>query len=202
MLLLRDRPPLAAGRFRLVFAHPHDPQQLVKVLRTEIIAARAGRWLKQRSRVRHYGLYLREIQESLALAARFPDALSPIARTSGVVDTDLGLGLVAELVRDEQGNPAPTLESLLRRDGYTDAWRALVDALLADLMRYDIIVGDMHPRNIVYGSDAQGGPRLVLIDGFGEKNALPLCSMSRAFNRHNTRRRAKVLMRKIARLKS
>jgi hypothetical protein len=200
MLRLSQTQPLAAGRFRLVFAHPDDPLLLVKVLRAEIVTARAGRWLKRRSRVRHYGLYLREIQESLALAARFPDASSPIARTLGTVVTDLGLGLVAELVRDAQGAPAPTLETLVRERGFTDELRALLDALLAELMRCDVIVGDMHPRNIVYGSDSGGGPRLVLIDGFGEKNALPLCSMSRAFNRHNTRRRIKVLMRKIARL--
>jgi len=56
----------------------------------------------------------------------------------------------------------------------------LVDAI--------VIVGDMHAWNIVYGSDSRGGPRLILIDGFGEKNIIPMASMSRRFNARNTAR--------------
>ena len=40
--------------------------------------------------------------------------------------------------------------------------------------------------NIVYGSDSRGGPRFVLIDGFGEKHFIPRASMSRTLNAWNT----------------
>jgi hypothetical protein len=51
-----------------------------------------------------------------------------------------------------------------------------------------VIVGDLHAGNIAYGSDSRGGPRFVLIDGFGEKHAVPFTSMSRRLNARNTRK--------------
>jgi hypothetical protein len=61
----------------------------------------------------------------------------------------------------------------------------------------NVIVGDMHAWNIVYGSDSRGGERFVMIDGFGEKHAIPLSSMSRAMNRYRTKR---VFARMLVRL--
>jgi RNase P protein component len=58
----------------------------------------------------------------------------------------------------------------------------------------------MHAWNIVYGSDSRGGPRLVMIDGFGEKHAIPVSSMSRAINRHRTKRLLKRMVEQMRRL--
>jgi hypothetical protein len=37
-----------------------------------------------------------------------------------------------------------------------------------------------------------------MVDGFGEKGAIPLCSMSRRFNRHATERRFRRMLRDLA----
>jgi hypothetical protein len=58
----------------------------------------------------------------------------------------------------------------------------------------------MHAWNIVYGSDSRGGPRLVMIDGFGEKHAIPVSSMSRVINRYRTKRLLKRMIEQVERL--
>jgi hypothetical protein len=207
MLKLAHLKPLAIGNVRAIHQHPQQADLLIKTIRAEALARRwdaPGRWLKRLPRARHYSGFVRELKEYIAIQARSPGGIPPIARMTGIVETDLGLGLVSEKVIAPDGAIAASLHTLYLRHGGATEWTdAALDRLLADLLRYNVIVGDLHPGNIVYGSDSRGGPpRLVLIDGFGEKNILPRNSMSRWFNRHNTlrlfRRLRKVLMRPTA----
>ena len=191
-LSLADAEPLAVGHLRYVFQHPHDAALLVKVMRPDAVAARWNarkRWVKRLPRTRHYVGYLREMKEYIAARARTPELEPPIVRMIGLVETDLGLGLVSEKIVDADGALAPTLAAVYARErGFSPALRAALDAFLARMLACNVIAGDMHAWNIVLGSDARGASRLVMIDGFGEKHAIPLSSMSRAINRYRTRR--------------
>jgi len=57
------------------------------------------------------------------------------------------------------------------------------DAWIASVIEHNVILGDLHLGNLVYGSVDGLMPRFVMIDGFGEKNLLPRCSMSSALQR-------------------
>jgi hypothetical protein len=204
MIDLKPLTPVAAGHLRLVYDHPAQRDCLIKVMRPEMVAKRWGgarRWYKRIPRAQQYTGFVRELKEYVGIHARFPDGKPPIARTLGVVETDHGMGLIVERVRGPDEKPGPTLEALVKRHAGVPPWleQALVE-FFADLERYNVIVGDMHPGNLVYGEDSRGGPRLVLIDGFGEKNFIPRCTLSRAVNRWNTRRWVERLRRKMARL--
>jgi hypothetical protein len=133
---------------------------------------------------------VRELKEYIATCARHPDRHAPISRMVGLVQTDLGLGLVVEKVRGADGGMAPTLATRYAAEG---GFSASIERDLAEfrasLLACNVIVGDLHAWNIVYGTDSRGGPRFVMVDGFGEKLAIPLTSMSRRYNRHNTLRR-------------
>lgn len=200
-LRLADAKPIAVGQLRAVYQHPLQRDELVKVIRPGMAEARLkrhGSWLKRLPRAQHYVGYLREIKEYVAARARAPERDPPIARMIGVVDTDLGLGLVCEKVVDAEGALAPTLAAMYERArGYSPAINEALATFLEGLLACNVIVGDMHAWNIVYGSDSRGGDRFVMIDGFGEKHAIPLSSMSRAMNRYRTRR---VFARMLVRL--
>jgi hypothetical protein len=58
-----------------------------------------------------------------------------------------------------------------------------------------VIINDLGPYNLVYATAGSGEGRLVLVDGFGEKTFVPLCSMSKRFNRWNTWRKGRRLLR-------
>ena len=191
-LCLADAVPVASGQIRRIFEHPHDARLLIKVLRPDSIERRwKGRLraYKRLARALHYSGHVRELKEYIAACARHPDRAAPIARTIGVVETDLGLGLVAEKVFGPDATLAPTLATRYASEGgFSAALERDLEELLEGLLACNVIVGDMHAWNIVYGSDSRGGPRFILIDGFGEKLAIPLTSMSARFNAHNTRR--------------
>ncbi len=200
MLNLKNLTPLACGHLRYVYQHPECAQRLIKIMRADVIDARWGgtwRWYKRLPRALHYTGFVRELKEYIAIQARFADAHPPIAATLGVVETDLGLGLVVEKIRSADSTLAPTLGALVKAHGFTPSIEAEFENFIAQLLQYNVIVGDIHPRNIVYGNDSRGGPRLVLIDGFGEKNIIPRCSMSRSINQWNTQRHRRRLLQTL-----
>ena len=192
MVVLADSTPLATGHLRQVFQHPENAHYVIKVMRPDAVATRWGagsRWYKRLPRTRHYIGYVRELKEYVAMQARLQGRNAPIARMVGIVETDFGLGLVSEKVRDESGALAPTLAAIYAREnGFTPFVEQALATFFDELIDCNVIVGDMHAWNIVHGSDSRGGPRLVLIDGFGEKHVIPRSSMSRRFNAWNTGR--------------
>lgn len=204
LLELASAEPLARGHLRLVYQHPLEPDCIVKVMREEVVAARfgaGGRWHKKLARARQYAGYVREIKEYVAAQARFAAGNAPIARMVGLAQTDLGLGLVSEKVCGVDGGLAPTLAALYTRDrGFSAEVERDLEAFLAGLLACDVIVGDMHAWNIVHGIDSRGGPRFVLIDGFGEKHVLPRSSMSRTLNAWNTRKLYRRMREQLVRL--
>ncbi|HEY0179395.1 MAG TPA: YrbL family protein, partial [Dokdonella sp.] len=158
-------------------------------------------WYKRRARARQYVVYVRELKEYIAARANAGRGDPPIARMIGLVETDLGLGLVSEAVRGDDGALAPTLAAVYARNGGFAPWidRAL-DAFVDGLLACDVIVGDMHAWNLVYGTDSRGGPRFVMIDGFGEKHVIPRSSMSRRLNAWNTRKLYRRMRRRLVEL--
>ncbi|HKE48337.1 MAG TPA: YrbL family protein [Rhodanobacteraceae bacterium] len=202
-LALASAAPLAVGHLRNVFQHPEHEGELIKIMRPEAVASRWNgprRWHKRLPRTRHYVGYLRELKEYIGARARAPEVDAPIARMLGVVETDLGLGLVSEKVVDGEGALAPTLAAVYGRRGFTPELETALGQFLKGLLDANVIVGDMHAWNIVYGSDSRGGPRLVMIDGFGEKHAIPVSSMSRGINRYRTHRLYRRMLEQLERL--
>lgn len=201
MLELSKSQPLALGHQRAVYQHPLSPHLVIKTMRPESVARRwdaPGKWLKRLPRTRQYIGYLRETREYIAAHVRI-DADPPLARIAGLVETDVGLGLVCEKVLGADGRIAPTLFRCWLDHGGEPPWaaRALAD-FLDGVLRHNVIVGDLNAANLVYGSDSRGGPRILMVDGFGEKALVPLSSMSRCFNRHATLRRYRRLLRDLA----
>lgn len=184
--------PLAVGRLRCVHEHPARPDCLIKTVRADVIERRWGMaapWYKRLVRTRQYTVFAREFEEYLAIQARHPGSSPPIARVVGIEETDLGIGLVVEKVRGADGTLAPTVAALGQAEGRIEPWlEKAFAAFLDDLLRHDVVVGDLHAWNIVHGSDSRGGPRLVLVDGFGEKNFIPRNSLSTRANARHTRR--------------
>ncbi len=192
MLELSHVTPLAVGHLRQVFQHPERADQVIKVMRADAVESRLGgrrNWYKRLPRAKQYVVYVRELKEYIAAQASKETSHAPIARIVGLVETDLGLGQISEKVREPNGALARTLASMYVSDnGFSATVDAKLDVFYRELCDCNVIVGDMHAWNIVYGSDSRGGPRFVLIDGFGEKSVLPLSSMSRRFNARNTAR--------------
>lgn len=201
MLELASLVPLKTGNVRAVYQHPREAELLVKVIRREAFERRwgRGRWWKRLPRALHYAGYVRELKEYIALQARAPDGRAPIARTVGIVETDCGLGLVSEKVVDDRGALAPSLHAIFLEHRALPPWAAeALGTFRSELLRCNVIVGDLHAGNIVYGRDSRDrAARFILVDGFGEKNVIPFNSMSRWRNARHTARQFQRLQREL-----
>jgi hypothetical protein len=201
VLKLAGTEPIAQGNKRLVFQHPHDPDLVVKVMRPEVVQARWGagaRWYKMNRRHGHYVNFVREIGEQIALRVRVHGPVPCVQRFEGLVDTDFGLGLIAVKLRDRAGNLAPTLASVVLKEGLTAELEDRLNAFLQQALACNLVIGKLHTLNLVYAWDPDvGEARLVMIDGIGEKTVVPFLNLAGWINRRHTRKCFLRLMRGV-----
>lgn len=193
--------PLAAGAIRYVFAHPGDPDLLIKVIRADAIEQRFGSgrpWYKMTRRYRHFVSYLREVREEIAMRAQGAH-LPSLQKIVGFADTDLGFGLVVAAAKDRDGNLAPTLPRLISDGGFDQPARAALDCCLQELLDSPVVLADLHGANLVYAWTEPLGQHFVLIDGIGCKTLFPFSRMSRTLNRYAKRRQIERLHELIER---
>lgn len=201
-LALKHLDPLARGSARLVFEHPGKPDLLVKVLRPKLLESRYGEgaaWFRRRRRYDPYVLFLREIREYVAGHASHGHSLRIAQKVRGLVETDLGLGLLVEAVRGADGALAPTVAKLIATGAYDEAAQQALERFLDELLESDLVIADLHERNMVYARGADGVPHFVMIDGLGSSTLVPFKSWSRALNRRSKLRRIRRLRTRIAR---
>lgn len=202
LLQLSQLTPLAQGRMRLVFEHPRDPDSLIKVIRPDVIERRWGSgaaWYKRRRRYGRYTSYLREIQEYIAAYASHGVSLPFAQRITGLIETDMGLGLVMTAVRDSSGQLAPPLSALLRNNLFDEKAQGALEWFFQELLGCDLIVADLNLGNMVYTDSGPHGHHFVLIDGLGVSTVLPFKLLSRSFNRRSKRRCIQGLRERIQR---
>lgn len=199
---LNGATPIAAGDLQRVYAYPGRDDLLIKVVRPGFASEKWTGWrgwLKQRRRLGVLTGAMRTITEHLALRNAGIDPGRHIQEFIGLVETSEGPGVVVRAVRGADGGYAPTLRALIETGRFTPAVQALLDEFAAWLVASPLIVGDLHPGNVVLASDPKHGERLVMIDGMGEKNLIPLNSWFPGLNRANSRARLQRLRRMLAR---
>ncbi len=183
---------IAEGGERMVFAHPDHPFRLIKVVKPRH-TEEFNRWTfghltqryipsaRWRPTVKQYDEYRR-----LMLGRLFDVNFNlPISHLYGFVKTNLGVGCITERVTDADGNNAPTLQKLVRSGRFTDDDLQRLNRFVEELYDVSVCVGDVGPANFVYGhrhigpSNARSEPSWVLVDGFGDRFAITIRSVSR-----------------------
>jgi hypothetical protein len=204
-LKLGDLKPIAQGRMRLVFRHPHDSSLLIKVIRPEVIDQRWGTgqpWYKKRRRYRQYISYIRECEEYIAGCARHGAAIPFAQKIIGFVETDFGLGMIMEAALDQNGNLAPTLRQVARDHSLDGDIRTELEHFVRQIMASDIIIADLNPGNLVRAYTREEGHHFVLIDGLGLSTIMPFKLLSPVLNRFSKRGRVMALWKRIERIRS
>ncbi|WP_459615351.1 YrbL family protein [Bordetella sp. 2513F-2] len=195
---------LAAGAERDIYEHPSDPSLLIKIInhaRTREQPSRR-RWHKQFHREDAHRVFLSEITEYVATSVhRWDEGGNMLmARIAGLVLTSRGMGLAVEkIVGDDGTSMAPTLAEVVKRDGFSGALRARLDAFFHDLAEAHVVFNDVGGRNIVVGRNAQGREGMYLIDGYGPKQLLPLYAWSKTLNRRRLDRKYAEMRAKLER---
>lgn len=198
LIVLEDKTPVAVGTAQFVYQHPDDPTLLVKVLKRERMQKSYDRKIGGRiGYKRRHGVYvtwMRELEHYFSVIIRLGYRPTFFQEYRGVMDTDLGLGMVVGKVTDRSGNIAPTLQDLAKSGRFTSEIRQKVEELHKQLNALRVSTTDVNMNNIVYGWTEAAGDHLVMIEGIGVNTFIPLARFSNYLNsRSNDRHFAKTL---------
>lgn len=202
VLDLAGQTPVAEGQLQHVYAWPGRSDLLVKVVKADFADRHwtgLSGWFKRRRRLGVLTNAARTIFEHLALRAAGPFPTRHVQEFLGFVETSEGPGVVVRALRGADGRLAPTVRQLITEHRFTDQTRALVDEFGRWLVASPMIVGDLHLSNLVVAHDVVHGTRVVMIDGMGEKNLIPLNSWFPAWRRFYSRARVAHIQRAIER---
>ena len=167
-VILSDDHFIAEGTDRKCYRHPRFPDRCIKVLHPH------------RHRRRSY----REIRYFRRLCRRDIE-WQRLTRYHGQVETNLGRGGVFELVADHNGEVSKSLEYYLQREDAAFLQWASEDLNTLTRELYDqwVVFHDLNPSNIVVRRTAPGEQRLVVIDGIGHNQFLPVANYLPAYAR-------------------
>ncbi len=176
MIDLTDAYLLGKGSSRECYVHPQDRNKCVKVTFSPDAAI-------MREEMKYYRKYTRR-----------GISWEMMARTYGYVNTSLGLGAVFSLARDYTGEISSPLVDYLQgqRDSCKLHGQELFTALLSFrsyLFRQRIIVRELKADNLIYQRVTPDEGRLILVDGVGNNEFLPVANYSVLFARRTLRRK-------------
>lgn len=175
---LSGHKPLTISKTRYVYEHPDSPELLIKVHIDRLVGQSHPSWFERR---KDYFLYhsgiVRELDRYVeAHYGRFDygDVVGHLAAIHGVIETDLGIGLLVAAVRDAAGALAPTVAKLRQQNLMNAARREKLLQLLERIESSSLILGDLNQGNIVLQSaGVEADERFMIIDGLGERTWIP-----------------------------
>ena len=202
LLQLSGATPFGVGGRRLCFVHPLDPAKCVKVLRQD-----TGRTVRDYSNFiptrcrREYDNNAHELKELSALIQRLGSkAAQCLPRCYGMSETDLGPGLVLDLIRDFDGHISLSLRELISKGTPPAELRPAYDELGAFLLKHTVLTRALLDHNIVAQNCGKAQWRLYIIDGYGDPAWVPIARILRPLARSKIQRRLAELWPKLEQL--
>src|SRR5690606_17945131 len=120
-----------------------------------------------------------------------------VSRCHGFAATDMGPGLVSELIRNDSGAIAETLKKYIWDNGFDSACQQAVTAFCGHWVALAIPSRDLLLHNIVVQRAADRIVRLVVIDGLGSSGLLPFSWLPRSLRRNKVERKIANLYQRI-----
>lgn len=193
--------PFACGGNRACYVDPRDEDRCIKVpLEGSDAASKRTRaaGLKRWRPLVYYDDNLREQQTYRRIERYLGEQVwESLPRCYGLVKTDLGIGIVTDLVRNADRSISICLKTKLRKTGYDQCFRSAVAAFQDYLYRSALPTRDLLLHNLVAQDDSSGNFRVFLIDGFGSADPLPYAYWSKSLARAKVRRKCEKLQVKI-----
>lgn len=182
MLQLSTREPFAKGGNRLCFVHPDHDDRCIKVRRPDFTLADLRRkkgGIKRLLPLSFFDDNREEFEVISDLERRHGQSVfEVVSRCYGFEPTDMGEGLVLELVRDASGEISQTLKAHIWWKGFTEDCRAAVQAFAKRWQELGIPSRDLLLHNILVQKGPDGRiERLVVIDGLGSPNIIPFYAL-------------------------
>ncbi|AQQ71317.1 PhoP regulatory network protein YrbL [Limihaloglobus sulfuriphilus] len=189
-LKLSKLEPFAVGGRRECYVHPSDASKCVKVLRTDKnVSARRKKLFVPSVLRRRYDNNEDERRVLNKLEKRIGKGMQlHIPLCYGYEPTDLGPGLVLDLVRDTDGKISRSLREHFYQNLHPLEFKDGFDELTRFLCQHNIITRNLLDHNLVASKQADGSWQIYIIDGFGDPALLPIAQWSRTMGRMKIKR--------------
>jgi len=143
--------PIGKGKERTCFVHPDDPQKAIKVPHGDISE-------QSRREIKFY----RKLQKRGGSDPHIP-------RFYGLCETNLGQGIVVDMIRDQDGEISRPLNWYLAEGYPIEDFESYLDTLRQSFLQNLIIFNhDMTVGNLLFQKVSSTCARLVVIDGLGD----------------------------------
>lgn len=177
-LNVSDLQPFARGGNRLCFIHPGHADRCIKVRRPDFTLADLRKKKGFPKNLRPLSSFDDNAEEFKVMSALHKRIGEPmyqfISRCFGFEETDMGKGLVSELIRDESGSISHTLKQYIWDEGYTADCQRAVNEFIEGWNLLGVPSRDLLVHNIVVQRALDGSiRRLVVIDGLGSSSIIP-----------------------------
>ncbi|NLS13565.1 hypothetical protein HGP28_11745 [Vibrio sp. SM6] len=163
MITLLDNSFIAKGSERACYKNPENEEQCIKVY-----------WHRKRKR--------NESKQEMKYSKRHLKNIEFIAKPICWVNTNLGKGLTFPLIKDYDGRPSKTLAQLISSLNYSELANKLIE-LKRSLIDNNISITDLPPQNICCKFKNELEYDLIIIDGFGYSNIIPVAYFSKSLLR-------------------
>lgn len=151
---LVNREPFAKGAHRHCYVHPHNPDLCIKVP-------------ADADDKRCHAAQAADLADFRALRKRWPEAvLDRIPAIQGVVETDLGIGIVSRLCRDADGRISRKLWTRVSEKGMSPGLSAAIDDLKRWLKAQRLLTRDTAPYNTLAMRIGEDEWKLVIVEGW------------------------------------
>lgn len=194
------------GASRNLYENRLYPDILIKTVKPTAQTAGGNRKVKSRllffKKWRRFGAYMvfrRELEEYLNLARKFAGGRKelPIARIFGFVQTSQGLGMIVERIAARDGSLAPTLRRLIQERRFEQKHLDALNEFFREATRFHVVLMDCNLGNFVWCDVDEKRPRIICVDGTGEKSPVGMYAMSNLLNRMKLQRYRARLHRQI-----
>ncbi|MBT3200476.1 MAG: hypothetical protein HN350_11215 [Phycisphaerales bacterium] len=153
---------IGKGRHRECYVHPEDPDKCVKII------VLGDQTETQREQAYYRRLDRRKISWSM------------LSRYCGDVQTNMGPGAVFELVRDYNGEVSKPMTNYLpaadEPDADIDTLLNAITTLKKYMLDQKIVTMTLQTKNILYQRTSPTDGKLVIVDGIGNSDYIPICN--------------------------
>lgn len=168
----------------MIFAHPDNPDIVIKIARIKKIKGKKSLLRKLFSKSTAFGpiwnsyVEIREYARSVSYAGRVSKIY---AQFLGFVETTQGTGATFEAVRGPDGKLASTLQRHAEQNHHEPEIEDAIRALWAEIKDTWLVLADRALVNVVVTGDAMNGYHLTIVDGVGDRTFIPLKVWSKRF---------------------
>ena len=186
MLRLTALQPFAKGGNRLCFVHPESRNLCIKVRRPDFTLADLRRKKGFPKTLRPLSSFDDNLEEYRVLEdfnKKYGiQAFEVISKCYGFEDTDLGKGLVSELVRDSDGAISLNIKQYILEEGVTESFKKEFEVFCIYWQKMAMPSRSLLIHNVVVQQGVNGKvERLVVIDGLGYAGVIPQFLLSKGF---------------------